>query len=169
VFLGDVSWETSYSLPGEEKPPRVRADLSLDWPTWSQSAYRSWSIGEPPDDLPEVVLEITLRVQRLAAMPDLEAVVACLPEESPAIGADRLVRAAPVVEQVHEPGGEPRFAVETTYQGTLRLDEAAMNDASTLAGPVGALGRWVASVLVRLGDLDLAYLPPESPISGESH
>ncbi|HLM95317.1 MAG TPA: hypothetical protein VK283_03330 [Acidimicrobiales bacterium] len=170
VFLGDVSWETSYSLPGEEKPPRVRADLSLDWPTWSQSAYRSWSIGEPPDDLPEVVLEITLRVQRLAAMPDLDAVVACLPEESPAIGADTLVRAAPVVEQVHEPGGPPRFAVETTYQGTFRLDEAAMNDASTLAGPVGALGRWVASVLVRLGDLDLAYLPPEaSNIGDESH
>jgi len=170
VFLGDVSWETSYSLPGEEKPPRVRADLSLDWPTWSQSAYRSWSIGEPPDDLPEVVLEITLRVQRLAAMPDLDAVVACLPEESPAIGADTLARAAPVVEQVYEPGGGPRFAVETTYQGTLRLDEAAMNDASTLAGPVGALGRWVASVLVRLGDLELAYLPPEaSDVSDDSH
>jgi hypothetical protein len=171
VFLGDVSWETSYSLPGEDKPPRVRADLSLDWPTWSQSAYRSWSIGEPSDDLPEVVLEITLRVQRLAAMPDLDAVVACLPEESPAIGADTLVRAAPVVEQVYEPvGGDPRFAVETTYQGTLRLDEAAMDDASTLAGPVGALGRWVASVLVRLGDLDLVYLPPEAPtVSGEAH
>jgi hypothetical protein len=171
VFLGDVSWETSYSLPGEEQPPRVRADLSLDWPTWSQSAYRSWSIGEPPDDPPEVVLEITLRVQRLAEMPDLDVVVACLPEESPAIGADTLVRAAPVVEQVYEPvGGAPRFAVETTYQGTLRLDEAAMDDASTLAGPVGALGRWVASVLVRLGDLDLVYLPPEAPsVSGEAH
>jgi len=169
VFLGDVSWETSYSLPGEEKPPRVRADLSLDWPTWSQSAYRSWSIGEPPDDLPEVVLEITLRVQRLAAMPDLAAVVACLPEESPAIGADSLVRAAPVVEQVSEPGAGPRFAVETTYQGTLRLDEAAMNDASTLAGPVGALGRWVASVLVRLGDLELVYLPPEALPGDDSH
>jgi hypothetical protein len=171
VFLGDVSWETSYSLPGEEQPPRVRADLSLDWPTWSQSAYRSWSIGEPPVDLPEVVLEITLRVQRLAAMPDLDAVVACLPEESPAIGADTLVRASPVVEQVYEPvDGSPRFAVETTYQGTLRLDEAAMEDASTLAGPVGALGRWVASVLVRLGDLELTYLPPETPTAGgEGH
>ncbi len=86
------------------------------------------------------MLEITLRVQRLAAMPDLDAVVACLPEESPAIGADTLVRAAPVVEQVYEPGGGPRFAVETTYQGTLRLDEAALNDASTLAGPVGCAG-----------------------------
>src|ERR1700736_6163144 len=83
VFLGDVSWETSYSLPGEEQPPRVRADVSVDWPTWSESADRSWSIGDPPEDLPEIVLEITLRVQRLAAMPDLDAVVACLPEESP--------------------------------------------------------------------------------------
>ena len=163
VFLGDVSWETSYSLPGEEQPPRVRADLSLDWPTWSQSAYRSWSIGEPPDDLPEVVMEIALRVQRLAAMPDIDTVVACLPEESPAIGVDVLVRAAPVVEQVYEPGDAGlRYAVETTYQGTLRLDEAALDDASSLAGPVGELGRWVASVLVRLGDLDLSYLPPEA-------
>ena len=95
VFLGDVSWETSYSLPGEEKPPRVRADVSVDWPTWSQSAYRSWSIGEPPEDLPEVVVEITLRLQRLSAMPDLDTVLACLPEESPPIGTDTLVRRRP--------------------------------------------------------------------------
>src|SRR6201988_3674620 len=60
VFLGDVSWETSYSLPGEEQPPRVRADLSIDWPTWSQTSYRSWSIGEPPDEMPRVVIEVAL-------------------------------------------------------------------------------------------------------------
>ena len=162
VFLGDVSWETSYSLPGEEQPPRVRADISVDWPTWSQSAYRSWSIGEPPEDVPEVVLEITLRVQRLAAMPDLAAVIACLPEESPPIGGDTLVRASPVVEQVYRADGEStQYAVETTYQGTLRLDDTIMEDTSSMAGPVGALGRWVASVLVRLGDLDLSYLEPE--------
>jgi hypothetical protein len=166
VFLGDVSWETSYSLPGEEQPPRVRADVSVDWPTWSQSAYRSWSIGEPPDDLPEVVLEITLRVQRLAAMPDLDAVVACLPEESPPIGSDTLMRASPVVEQVHGPDGKTvQYAVETTYQGTFRLDEAIMDDTSSLSGPMGALGRWVASVLVRLGDLELTFLPPEPSAS----
>src|SRR5208282_6134315 len=69
VFLGDVSWETSYSLPGEGQPPRVRADLSLDWPTWSQTSYRSWSIGETPDELPEVVVEVALRIQRLAEPP----------------------------------------------------------------------------------------------------
>src|SRR5579872_1874381 len=70
VFLGDVSFETSYSLPGEGNPPRVRADVSLDWPTWSQSAYRSWSIGESPADPPELVVEVALRIQRLAAAPE---------------------------------------------------------------------------------------------------
>ena len=162
VFLGDVSWETSYSLPGEERPPRVRADVSLDWPTWSQSAYRSWSIGEPPEEPPEIVLEIAFRVQRLAARPDLGAIVACLPDESPAVGSDTLVRSAPVVEEVQEPGHDARFAVETTYQGTLRLDDSALEDAATLTGPVCDLARWVASVLVRLGDLDLAYVAPET-------
>ena len=40
LFAGDLAWETSYALPGEGRPPRVRADLTLDWPTWSQTAYR---------------------------------------------------------------------------------------------------------------------------------
>src|SRR5271170_5336938 len=70
VFLGDISFETSYSLPGEQNPPRVRADLSLEWPTWSQSAYRSWTIGEPSAERPELIVEITLRLQRLASPPD---------------------------------------------------------------------------------------------------
>src|SRR5580698_9768275 len=70
VFLGDVSFETSYSLPGEQNPPRVRADLRLEWPTWSQSAYRSWSIGESPGERTELIVEVALRLQRLTAAPD---------------------------------------------------------------------------------------------------
>ncbi|MEX0767412.1 MAG: hypothetical protein WD029_02965, partial [Microthrixaceae bacterium] len=50
VLLGDLTWETSYGVPGEGLPPRVRADLTLEWPTWSQTAYRSWYIEE---ELPE--------------------------------------------------------------------------------------------------------------------
>ena len=91
VFLGDVSWETSYSLPGEEQPPRVRADVSVDWPTWSQTSYRSWSIGEPPDELPEIVVEVALRVQRLAEAPDTDMVLRALPEANPLLGVDPLV------------------------------------------------------------------------------
>lgn len=162
VFLGDVSWETSYSLPGEEDPPRVRADISLDWPTWSQSIYRSWSIGEPPGDLPEAVMEVTLRQQRLAQAPDLAPMLAALPEESPVIAGEALVRGAPVVEHVLGSPNEPdRYAVETTYQGTLLFEEAALEDPAKLSGPVTALAQWIASVLVRLADLDLAYLPPD--------
>ena len=30
VMLGDLIWETSYGLPGEGDPPRVRCDLTLE-------------------------------------------------------------------------------------------------------------------------------------------
>ena len=50
VLLGDLTWETSYSLPGEGIAPRVRCDITLEWLTWSQTAYRSWYIEE---ELPE--------------------------------------------------------------------------------------------------------------------
>ena len=102
VFLGDVSWETSYSLPGEEQPPRVRADVSVDWPTWSQTSYRSWSIGEPPDELPEVVIEVALRVQRMAEAPDTEKVMAVLPVTGPLGDPMDLVRTATTIEQVRD-------------------------------------------------------------------
>jgi len=168
VFLGDVSWETSYSLPGEETPPRVRADISIDWPTWSQSAYRSWSIGEPPEDPLEAVVEVAMRVQRLAEVPPTDTLLACLPEESALIGADTLVRTALVVEQVVAGAGpHPSVAVEATYQGTVALEEPALEDPSKLAEPMGALARWVASVLVRLGDLELRYVPPDPTGEGQ--
>ena len=50
VLLGDLTWETSYGLPGEGSPPRVRADITMDWPTWAQTSYRNWYIGEPFDE-----------------------------------------------------------------------------------------------------------------------
>src|SRR3546814_949763 len=66
VLLGDTTWETSYGLPGEGTPPRVRADITLDWPTWSQSAFRSWLRREEPDEDPRIDVSIVLRLQRLA-------------------------------------------------------------------------------------------------------
>jgi hypothetical protein len=162
VFLGDVSFETSYSLPGEGSPPRVRADLSLDWPTWSQSAYRSWSIGEPPAEPPELVVEIALRMQRLASMPDPAAVLAALASEGPEFGSERLERSGPMIEQVFEPTSDsPACAIEIAFQGSVRLEEALLDDPTKLDGQVAGLARWVASALVRLADLDLAVLPPD--------
>ena len=48
VLLGDVTWETSYGLPGEGLPPRVQADLTLDWPTWAQTAGPGTSVSRSP-------------------------------------------------------------------------------------------------------------------------
>jgi hypothetical protein len=173
VFLGDVSWETSYSLPGEGSPPRIRADITLDWPTWSQSAYRSWSIGEPAEDLPELVMEVALRIQRLSSVPDPTQILAVLPDQSPPIGVDALERSGPTVEQVYERSLESlQFAVEVTYEGTYRLEEtvlkAAQDDRLALDQALGALAQWVASSLVRLGDLQLDFLPPDDEEAGRS-
>jgi hypothetical protein len=165
VFLGDVSWETSYSLPGEEQPPRVRADLSVDWPTWSQTSYRSWSIGETPSELPEVVVEVAMRIQRLAEPPPAEQVLGILPTESPVLGADALVRSSTTIEQVHSDpvGSTLRWAVEATYEGSIRFDEQNLENPATIEPVVDTLTRWVSSTLVHLADLPLTFLPPDEP------
>jgi hypothetical protein len=164
VFLGDVSWETSYSLPGEEQPPRVRADLSVDWPTWSQTAYRSWSIGETPDEPPEVVIEVALRIQRLAQAPPTDMVLAALPEASAPLAGESLTRSATIFEQVLDGtgGAEPaRWAVEATYEGSVPFAEATLEDPSAMGPVVAGLTQWIASTLVRLADLPLTFLPPD--------
>ncbi len=160
VFLGDVSWETSYSLPGEEQPPRVRADVSVDWPTWSQTSYRSWSIGEPPDELPEIVVEVALRVQRLAEAPDTDMVLRALPEANPLLGVDPLLRTATTIEQVHADGGV-RWAVEATYEGSVHFSEAQLENPAEIGPVIAGLTRWISSTLVRLADLPFSFLPPD--------
>ena len=168
VLLGDLSWETSYSLPGEGTPPRVRVDVSLDWPTWSQSAYRSWLMGEGTDDAdgaekPEIGIEIVLRIQRLATRPELDAVLAVLPAHSPVIGGDELDRTGHTVEESYGPDvGQRHIAVEVSYEGTYCVEEALANS-DLLEKHFGAMGGWVCSTLVRLGDLKLNYLPPGTP------
>lgn len=166
VFLGDLSWETSYSLPGEGSPPRVRADVSIDWPTWSQSAYRSWSIGETPEELPEVVVEVALRIQRLAEPVAPAVVLKALTASPPTIGQDTLERLGPTAEHSYDSadGASPtpdRCAVEVGYEGSIHLTEEMLTDSEVLDRQFAPLGRWIASALVRLGDLKLPFLPPE--------
>ena len=162
VLLGDVTWETSYGLPGEGSPPRVRADVTLDWPTWAQSAYRSWYIDEPFTDPPRIEIEIVLRIQRLVERPAPEQVLEVLPESSPAIGPEMLERSTPTIEQVFDKDlttGE--YAIEVSYEGSYELDEGVLADGSVLDDHFGAMGGWIAGMLVRLGDLKFEFLPPD--------
>jgi hypothetical protein len=162
VLLGDLTWETSYGLPGEGLPPRVQADITLDWPTWAQSAYRSWYIGEPFEEGPRIEIEVVLRIQRLTDSPSAETVLNALPPLSPPVGTDALERTGPTIETAYgDDLTEVAYAIEVSYEGSYELDEATLADGSALDQHFSAMGGWVASMLVRLGDLPFAYLPPE--------
>lgn len=165
VLLGDLSWETSYGLPGEGQPPRVVAHVTFDWPTWSQTSYRRWYVDEVLDDQPAIEIEITLRVQRLAQSPDPSVVRQALPDTSPLLGDERLECAGVTVEisYPNTTDDTPDHAVEVTYEGLYRLAEATLADGSStlLDEHFGSLGGWIASMLVRLGDLRLEFLPAD--------
>jgi len=173
VLLGDVTWETSYGLPGEGQPPRVVAHVTFDWPSWSQTAYRRWYVDEELETAPAIEMEIVLRVQRLAEQPSPERMYAALPESSPLIGDGRMERAGLTVEIAHpDPAesvpadaedGSLEHAAEITYEGQYQLAEETLADgtSSLLDEHFGVLGGWVAATLVRLGDLRFAFLPAE--------
>lgn len=161
MLLGDVTWETSYGLPGEGLPPRVQADLTLDWPTWAQTAYRYWYIGEPFNDPPRIEIELVLRVQRLASAPDPDLLLAVLPDTSAAIGSETLERSGPTIETAFSTDlAEREYAIEVSYEGSYELDEEMLADGSSLDEHLSSMGGWIAATLVKLGDLKLAYLPP---------
>ncbi len=170
VLLGDLTWETSYGLPGEGQPPRVVAHITFDWPTWSQTAYRRWYVEEELDTQPAIEMEIVLRVQRLAEQPDPAVVFEALPTHSPAIGGERLERAGLTVEIGHlDPADRDgdddsaEYAIEVTYEGLYELSEETLADGSStqLDDDFGALGGWIASTLVKLGDLRFTFLPAD--------
>jgi hypothetical protein len=102
VLLGDVTWETSYGLPGEGLPPRVVAHITFDWPTWSQTSYRRWYVDEVFEEAPAIEMEIVFRIQRLAEQPVPAGFLAVLPAASPTIGNEVMERAGPTVEVAYD-------------------------------------------------------------------
>lgn len=165
VLLGDLVWETSYGLPGEGQPPRVVAHITLNWPSSSQTIYRSWYVDEILERPPVIEIEIVFRVQRLENQPDPALVDDIAIVNSPKIGGGRLERDNITIEICHSSNSvnPVDFALEITYQGAYELAEETLSDGASnlLDDHFGALGGWVASTLVKLGDLKLGYLPAE--------
>lgn len=161
VLLGDLTWETSYALPGEGMPPRGRADISLEWPTWSQTSYRSWYIEEEFTEPPRIEIEVVLRLQRLTEAVDPRTVLDVLPTAAPTVGGAELRRSGPTLETIYADDlSECEHAIEVSYEGGYDLDEDCLADGSVLDQHFQAMGGWISSVLVKLGDLRLDYLPP---------
>lgn len=165
VLSGDLTWETSYGLPGEGLPPDVVAHITLDWPAWSQAAYRQWYVDEILERLPAIEVEVVFHAQNLAGIPAASVVAAATPGTSPLLGADRLERVGITMETAHGgvTGDDPddsldtdaQHAVEVTYEGLYELAEATLADGtnSQLDEHFGALGGWIAATLVRLADV----------------
>ena len=105
VLLGDLTWETSYGLPGEGLPPRVVAHITFDWPTWSQTAYRRWYVDEVLEEPPAIEMEIVFRIQLLTTQPEPATFLKVLPDFSPAIGNESMIAesavAAPVEQELN--------------------------------------------------------------------
>lgn len=183
VLSGDLTWETSYGLPGEGLPPAVVAHITLDWPAWSQAAYRQWYVDEVLERLPAIEVEVVFRAQNLPALPSANVFAGATPGTSPLLGADRLERVGITMETAHggaldddRPAGlagreglaglaglegldglddTAQHAVEVTYEGLYELAEATLADGtnSQLDEHFGILGGWIAATLVRLADV----------------
>ena len=166
VLLGDLNWQTSYVLPGEDDPPRVRADIGLEWSTWSQTAYRNWYLGEDASEPPRIDIEIVFRVQRLQDLPELGEVLAVLPATQPSGSSQRLECVGATTESLYSPDlVDQDKALEVAFEGWYELDERMLADGAKLDEHFAAIGGWIASALIRLGDLDLVYTPADE---GES-
>jgi hypothetical protein len=158
ILLGDVTWETSYGLPGEGSPPRVVAHIMLVWPTWSQTIYRRWYVDGELDDAPTIEIEVVFRIQRLAQPADPDVFMKFLPDESPPVGSSPLARTSIALETLIE---TPKsHALDAAYDGTYELTEDTLADGSStgLDDHMAALGTWIAGMLIRLGDVPASTL-----------
>ncbi len=194
VLLGDLTWATSYSLPGEGLPPRVQADLTLSWPTWAQTAWRTWYAGEMFDErlasksrwwcgssvwLSRPICPGCWPSSRFAARrwvsitwsgrpPRWRRFTPC-PEVDPAVDP----AAGPMAHQVagrrpavlattavtSRSSSDPRSTPLSVVRARLRV-EATLADGSLLDKHFGAMGGWISSTLVAVGDLTWDFLPP---------
>ncbi len=161
VLLGDLTWETSYGLPGEGSPPRIQVDLTLEWPTWAQTAYRTWYLNETFSEAPHIEIEVVFRVQRLAEAADPGLIVQAFPSKALTVGTDILERLAPTLETKFDDNLEVvGHAIEVGFQGSYQLSEAILEDGSVLDQQFIEIGNWILSALVRLGDLPLRFSAP---------
>jgi len=56
---------------------------------------------------------------------------------------------------------EQEFAIEISYEGVYEIDEEGLADGSALDKHFGSLGGWIASTLVKAGDLGLDHTVPD--------
>ncbi|MDQ3757138.1 MAG: hypothetical protein M3394_04745 [Actinomycetota bacterium] len=159
LLLGDLAWEATYALPGEGEAPRIAAEVTIGWSTWSQSAYRSRLTGLDDEEPPVVDIEVVLSARDLADRPDPARVAAAV-GTGPSLGEEPFGEPLPTIEERTTADGS-RFVVAVERVGAVFLDGDSMASAEQLQAVFEPLGPWLASGLVRLADQGFEFLPPE--------
>ncbi|MFT7473867.1 MAG: hypothetical protein ACI81L_000782 [Verrucomicrobiales bacterium] len=154
ALVGDTRWETSYSIPGQGVPPRVQADMTLLWPTWSQTAYRRWFLSGELAEIPAIEAELVVRAQRLSEPPNPATVLQVLPEASPVMGRNMFERVeGATVETIYgEDLSHADYAIEVSYLASFELHTDLLVDGNLLDEIFCAAGGWISSTLVILSD-----------------
>ncbi|MCL5973758.1 MAG: hypothetical protein ACYCWN_01625 [Ferrimicrobium sp.] len=161
LMLGDLTFETSYSLPGEASPPRVRADLTVEWPTWSQGSYRSWAIGDGIEDPIEIVIEVALRFTGLGELPTTPLqLLTHLPRHSTQtiLNAPMELQRVTVETSYDITTDDSELSAEVVYETTCTFDEQLIDDEDRVQQALHQLTGWISSVLVQASDIPLTYL-----------
>jgi len=158
ILSGDLTWDTSYGLPGEGAQPRVKADITLVWSTWSQSAFRDWYAGDGFSEPPKVDIEITLRIQRLVEAPAVELFLDAVPTTGPTVDGNELFRSGPTLERTFDPA---QCSFEVAYTGSYELDERTLEDSALVDVEFEAMGGWIAAAVVKLNQLGLRFTDPD--------
>ena len=162
VLLGDLNFETSYALPGnQDQHSSIVADLAMGWSSFSQAAMRSLFIGESPDEDPSVMLSVTFQVRDLRAAPDASALRATLSDEFPDLQGSSWYGPSLSMTTRYLKNDEQMFNFSISSDGEVLLNEDTLvNDRGT-EKVFAPLGQWIASRLVKLSDypFDFAKQP----------
>ncbi len=153
VWLGDVSYSASYALPGESDPPRVRADINLEWSTWSQSSYRTWWMGDGLSESPKVGITISFRLQGPKVAKSFGELGSAFPlEAGVGDGLDFALSGFRSESFSESPSGPYSNAIEVSYKTQLVLHEGLLANPLEIRSRLGPIGLWLASSLVILSD-----------------
>ena len=109
-------------------------------------------------------MEIAFRVQGLDRLPVVASLLDVLPDHLDVLGDEPLMRGPVTIEQllIGNTTDDAECAIEVAYEGSCQLDEAILENPTSLDDALAPLGRAVASVLVRMGDLPFSFGPGPS-------
>jgi len=158
VLMGDLSFDTSYTLPGDQSGDSQHAvsavDVALLWNTFSQSALRSVMIGEEPEEAPVVGIEVTFRIRNLASQPEMSTVLQTL-KRQPVLQLGGVTLAGPramLTSSFNASGAIEASLVSVSFDEEIPLLTETIVEERGLEKLFAGLGGWCAAQLVALND-----------------